>query len=280
MKIFNLLCVSFFTILLVSCVAPAYYQVYKSTPSDQMIIKDNYLIYEDENCKILYNLWDDGGNIGFTFYNQTDNNIYLNLEESFFIINGIANNYYKNRIFSNTSSSGVSVNRNSSISKAVSGINYSNFIQTSKISTQNAISVLNTVGHSVSFIEEKIIIIPPKTSKIVSEYLINETLYRDCDLYLYPKIKKNIKSKTFTKTESPLIFSNRIAYSIGKIDKLIICENEFYVSQITNFPSKEIIFSKYDEFCGKKSMTPSKYFRDVSPDKFYIKYRETVNKTY
>ena len=66
--------------LLASCVTNSYYQVYKATPSDTTLLKDNLLVYEDQNCEVFYNLWDEGGNIGFRFYNKSNENIYLNLE--------------------------------------------------------------------------------------------------------------------------------------------------------------------------------------------------------
>ena len=58
--------------------------------------------------------WDILGNIGFQFFNKTDKNIYLNLEESFFILNGISYNYYRNRVFTNSTSSGATTSRGTS----------------------------------------------------------------------------------------------------------------------------------------------------------------------
>jgi len=130
---------------------------------------------------------------------------------------------------------------------------------------------MTSSGFSISYNEEKTICIPSKTSKLITEYIITESLYRDCDLFKYPT-KKQIKSKSFKKTDSPIIFSNRIAYTVGQSEKLIKFENEFYISEISNYPESEIFESKYDEYCGQKSSTMTKYFKNVSPDKFYIKY--------
>ncbi len=254
-----------------SCVSTSYFQVYKTVPSDKLIVKDNLLVYEDENCKVSYNLWGEGGNIGFQFFNKTDKNIYLNLEESFFILNGISYNYYRNRVFSNSTSSGATTSRGATATKSVTGLNYLDLIQTNRISATNTVGIMTSSGFSVSYNEEKIICIPSKTSKIISEYYINESLFRDCDLFKYPT-KKQIKSKTFSKEQSPLVFSNRIAYTIGQNDNLIKFENEFYVTEISNYPESEMFESKYDEYCGQKSMTMTKYFKNVSADKFYIKY--------
>ena len=112
-----------------------------------------------------------------------------------------------------------------------------------------------------------------KIDKIISEYNINEKLFSDCSLFKYPSRNK-IKTKTFLKTESPLVFSNRIAYTLGQTDSLIKFENEFYVTEISNLPESEMINIKYDEYCGQESRIPTYYLKNVSPDKFYIKYNK------
>ena len=86
------------SVLLTSCVSTNFVQVYKAMPSDKLVMQDDRIVYEDDNCKITYYLWSEGGNIGFQFFNKTDKNIYVKLEESFFILNGVSYNYYRNRV--------------------------------------------------------------------------------------------------------------------------------------------------------------------------------------
>lgn len=258
--------------ILTSC-ASSYFQVYKTVPSEKIVKKDNLLFYEDENCKISYNFWGEGGNIGFQFYNKTDKYIYLNLDECFFILNGISHDYYKNRVFTSSTSLGSTTSQGSSKTKSLTGLNYLDLIQTNKISISNRVEVMKSSGFSVSYSEEKIVCIPSYTTKYISEYIINESLFRDCDLFKYPT-KKQINTKTFTKEESPFVFSNRIAYSIGQSDSLIRIENKFFVSEITNYPENAILETKYDEYCGQKSIRLIPYFNNISADKFYIKYRK------
>jgi len=40
---------------------------------------------------------------------------------------------------------------------------------------------------------------------------------------------------------------------VGESAEPIQFENEFYVSEITNYPENEIVDSKYAEFCGEKA---------------------------
>lgn len=246
---------------LTSCMTRSYYQVYKVTPDDNITLKENSLVYEDENCKVLYDLWGNGGNIGFAFQNKTDKNIYLNMEESFFIMNGTASNYYQNRVFSNTTSSGTSVSRGAHASRSM--IN--------QIAVSGFVGIMNASGKTVSYTEEKIVCIPAMSSKNIAEYSITQSLFRDCALLKYPK-KNQIKTKSFTKANSPLIFSNRIVYAVGLLAKPVKLENEFYGAQITNFPEREVFETKADVFCGQKGTGKTRSFKNVAPDKFYINY--------
>ncbi|MBW7844887.1 MAG: hypothetical protein H3C45_04450 [Bacteroidia bacterium] len=274
MKTKKILFTALIVMMLTSCVSKSYFQVYKVVPFSKLVVKNNNLVYEDENCRVSYNLWSEGGNIGFQFFNKTDNNIYLNLEESFFILNGISYNYYRKRVFTSSTSSLATSSFGANATKSVTGLNYSNLIQTNRISATNTFGNMTSTGFSVSYNEEKFVCIPSKTSKVISEYSINESLFRDCDLYKYPT-KKQVKSKTFSKEQSPLVFSNRIAYSMGQTDNLIKFDNEFYVEEISNYPKSEMFESKYEEYCGQKSETKTKYFKNVSPNKFYIKYNKS-----
>jgi len=267
---------AFLPIFLTSCMSPSYFQVYKTEPTDKSILKDNSLIYEDDNCKVFYDFWADNGNIGFRFFNKTDKTLYLNLEDSYFILNGLAHNYYQNRIFTNSKSTGATSVNGFGASKSVTGINYFDLLQTNKLLTSSSIGVSASEGYSVSYTEEKIVSIPSNTSKVISEYSINSTLYRDCDLYKYPT-KNQIKTKSFTKSTSPLIFSNRLVYKIENDLIPIKFVNEFFVTEITNYAEADITERKYEEYCDQKDDITSLFFKDVSPNKFYLKYTKGMD---
>jgi hypothetical protein len=229
MKTHKLLIFAIFSLLLTSCGTATFIQVYKTTPIDQVVLENNRLVYEDQNCKVSYYFWDEGGNIGFQIYNKTDKMIYLNLEESFFVLNGISYNYYKNRVYTNTTPSG-----------------------------------------SVTYNEEKVVCIPSNSAKNVKEYVINRSILRDCEIFKYPTTKK-IKTKTYLLEESPLVFSNRISYTLGENGAVINFKNEFYVSEVTNYPEGQMYEMKRDEFCGQKGGF-TVFFKDAAADKFYNKY--------
>jgi len=248
-----------------------FYQVYKADVPNSSGIMENLLVFEDDNCRVSYNLWGNGGNIGFKFYNKTVENLYLNLEESFFILNGRAYDYFKNRIYTTIANTGAAKTYGTTDSISTNGPNFLNLFQTNSISHTNTVGLKSSIEYSTSINEKKIICIPSHTSKVISEYSINHALYRDCDLFIHPK-KKDINTIGFSKEESPIVFRNLIVYRTKQMNKPIEFENDFFVSEITNYPSEEIVGSRYEVFCGEKNSTSIRYFKNESPDMFYVEY--------
>jgi hypothetical protein len=233
------------------------------------------MVYEDGICKITYNFWCDGGNSGFVFENKTDNTIYIDLAKSFYIKNGVAYDYYLNRTYSQGTSSNLSLSNTASIGENVQtppttiATNVSN-------SALNSIEFLNTKKNSISqsksisFKENAVICIPTHASKTIIEYAINKELYRSCDYLLYPQ-KKQIKTIPFNQSNSPVIFSNTIAFKIGEDGALKHIVNNFYVSEVMNISQRNELKKYKTEDCEGHKIT-NKYMKDFSVDKFYISY--------
>lgn len=257
------------SIVLASCTTTSYYQVYDVKPTKENIKKTDELVYEDNNCKISYNLWSNGGNIGFNIYNKTNKELYVYLNKSNFILNGFAYDYYKNRTLTTSESKSASTTSTATGSVAVTGVNIYNNIQTNQVKSSNSANLSSSIGYAVSIEEDSIVCVPAKTTKRISEYSINNTLIRNCDLFKYPS-KKEINTKTYTMEQSPMVFSNRITYKVDK--EYFKIENEFFVYEITNYPSSEFFEFKREEFCGQKSSTSTKYYKYYDTDKFFIKY--------
>jgi len=247
------LIIPFITLLLTSCsVTTNYYQVYK-TNSDNGILAKNKIVFEDENCEVSYNLWSNGGDVGFSIYNKTENDLTVFLNKTFFVLNGVAYEYFQNRTFSKSSNSGATV----------TSFNYPNYWN---------YSVANIAGEtsfSAVHIEKPELTIPRKTLINISEYKVTNTRYANCSLSKYPS-QKNLTTLIYSKDNSPFIFYNLITYST-KSDTLRL-ENKFYVSEITNY-SSTLMFTYIDtSACGKKLDFPVEVFKNITPDKFYIKY--------
>ena len=249
-SVFFLLC-SGIVLFLSSC-KTVFYQVYKTESTSHANKQDGRLFFEDAACKVSYNLWDEGGNVGFCLFNKTDENIYVDLGESFFILNGIAYDYYKNRVYSESNTSSIQRKGRSELYRISKGNNV-----------------------SVSRNESRVICIPANTSKMIFEYKVSESLYHDCDMLLYTSRSK-IKSINFTRENSPCVFSNRISYRIGESKDLTRMDNEFYVTQITNYPVSEMTYTRFPSFCGERSLRKQLYLREGEPNEFYIEYRKVA----
>jgi len=255
-----------------SCQTANYYQLYKTSSLSEIKVEDNSLIYEDTNCMVTYSLWSEGGDAGFKFYNKTDENIYLNMEDSYFIINGIANNYFGNRIVTSSSGETLSTSRRTGFSTTSFGL-FSTYYNPRlfSIGTTSAAGISSTKGQSVSYTEEKVVVIPSKTAKIISEYDINNTVIRNCQLLRYPS-KKQVKPVSFSSSDSPLQFSNRISYRVGTASSIKF-ENSFYISEVTNYPLEEFLETSKEKDCEGRSQ-PKKVFKYAAPANFYVTYNK------
>ena len=74
------------TSLLSSC-SSTFYQVYE-VKSNALKQTDNSLVYENEDLKVMYNLWCSGGSMNFIVQNKTGRDLFLDMGQSFFIFNG------------------------------------------------------------------------------------------------------------------------------------------------------------------------------------------------
>ena len=240
-----------FISMLSSCSVTNYYQVFKVTPDRGLINKSN-IVFEDKNCIITYNLWNEGGNIGFDFFNKTDNDIIVDLSKTFFVINGVAYEYFQNRTFSNSSTS-------------ASGLTSNNYLNSSKLTGTNISS------QSISRMEKSVITIPSKTLVYISEFSISKSQYFNCSLEVYPS-KNKIKPLIFDSLSSPFVFSNLITYKT-KSDSTRV-ENKFYVNEITNIPYEQMVVEINKDKCGNNLVFPVKVIKNLSPDKFYIHYEK------
>ena len=283
--------------LLTSCSQSIYYQMYQTKPlTDDIVVNENSLLYEDDNCVILYDFWGEYGNFDFLIYNKGEENIYLHLDECFFVVNGFAHDYYRNRVYlnsntnvSSTTSSYSTGNMTSTTIANANGVgwgigstSYSDVYGTSNTYGNGYIGGLsqtnvNSSTNGVSIYEKNVICIPAKNKKIISEFNIKSNVYRDCDIFLYPR-KNEKNTLEFASNESPYIFGNKLAYSIGDSDELIRINHDFYVSKISNYPMNEILKVVNKTNCGEElEYQKIKVFKESGPNQFYIRYGMNTN---
>lgn len=240
-----------------SCSVSTYYQIFTAVPVGGNTQKEK-IVFEDNNLIVSYHLWKDGGDIGFQIFNKTEGDIVVDLTKSFFVLNGVANQYFQNRTIS------ISTTNGSMVTKYY----YPSYLYW----TTEKVTGTNLKTYTTSSTELPTVTIPSATSIIISTFRIADSRYENCDLPTFPYSRKRIRTLKFDKSGSPFVFSNIISYTAnGDTDRT---ENKFYVSEITNYPSQEVVRPVYTTPCGEGLNSPRYIFRDPGPDKFYIKYRK------
>lgn len=249
------LLVLFIAVGFASCTTTSYYQVYKTEHINANPMRDR-IEFEDSNCIVSYNLWEEGGNVGFNVFNKAEDELNVLLNKTYFVRNGVAYEYFQNRTYAKTLTAGTEVSQY----YKPEFWNYYN---------PTVISGTGSSGITTTYTERSELTIPPKTSRGISEFRITNTPYVSCDLALNPNWQK-INSLKFDKSNSPFVFYNRITYVV-RSDTFKL-ENSFYVSEITNYPSSEVFTNEYVGPCGESLNFPVGVFKDAKPDKFYIRY--------
>ena len=279
------------------CSCNNYLQLIQIQGKEDISIKDDRLVYEDANCKISYNFWCEGGYSGFEFHNKTDQMIKIDLSECFFIKNGYANDYYQDRTFIEQQSFGSSIT--SMFMNSQSRGEYSSsttypigFIgqpyktshkgrssqSSSSQGTSYSFSASKSVGVEVT--EQKVISIPPHSTKAVRGFVINPSLYRNCDLLLFPdynnqrsrRLKQKVSIQRFSFNDSPLIFSNHIKYYVGDQKTGNLVKNDFYFDEIKNINYRDATRKIHTKWCGVKQ-NKIRIIKDANVNKFYLLYK-------
>jgi len=229
--------------VLISC-ETTYYQIYEAKSLENVSQDQDGFVFEDENCIIHYDLWSEGGDAGFSIYNKTDQTLYLDKFNTHFVINGVAKDYYLDRVFTNNET------------VAINSLFY---------------NISNESSVSTSYKEKSIIAVPSKTRRKISEYNINNLFFRECELEKYPSSRK-VRTESYTEKNTPFTFENRISYFFDKDGDFQEIKNSFFVSSVTNYPSKDIISNEQMEECGEAQFGTVEVNTKQSPHKFYVTY--------
>ncbi len=248
--------------LAVGCSKTTYFQVYQTQPvnANQCETKDGKIVHETKNCAVQYNFFAEFGEAGFWFTNNTDSVIFVNLAESFFILNGNANDYYQARGWTTTKSSTITISKQERKDKK----------KKSSESTEGS-STSEMKASQVS--ERAVIAVPPHSTKYVSEYRIATREMELCGVKDTPKKGKPL-GLSFTVDNSPLFFGNYITYTVGTSGKKQHIDDRFFASEIINVNGAamyEVVREK--DACGKETGEKVEQVRYSTPDRFYITYK-------
>ena len=238
-----------------------------------MTLKDNSLVCENEDCRVMYNLWSEYGLVSFVFNNKTDKDIFINLGQTFFIVNGHANDYYVGA--TETLEQGIQLAasyKKETLDLLNAGLWSNNLYSYSEKKASKKISS----NKKISVKEPEIVCVPAHSYKLFCKCSISPSYMQVCAKDIdYPK--KSAKVKDYTSDTTPIKMINRIAYGFDKdavADKHI--ENNLWVSGITNYSQKAILEKeKVKTGCYSNSKKKISYFKVGGPDKFYIRYNNS-----
>lgn len=223
--------------LLSSC-AKTFYQVYQ-IEADQLKESQDALAFENDDCIVSYNLWSKGGNLSFLFTNKTDHSLYLEMSESFFIRNGEAIDYYHEGSVTTTAS--YSVSESMQASAALLGyINMNGKWYDGAVAVSDKITKGASASKSVTLENQKIICIPPYSSKYITSFSILKNAQLECNQpkMNYPK-KASKQIARYNANNTPLSFRNRLAYTTNPDGKdFHYIDNSFWLSSYTNYSKK------------------------------------------
>lgn len=266
---------SILCILLASCSNTYQFcQVSETKPVNKEVLKkggNGEYQYENSQCIISYNFWSNGGTADFEFYNKTNEIIYIDLAKSFFVVNGMAYDMFRNREWSHGStmnvassmSYGYGASRSAELSAGrIEPIPTPGGPVTANTTKSASRSVKATssraMEHSESSIvtvkEKQIIAVPPHTKKHVKTYNISSEPMLSCDIQRYPSQKSRLN---FTVEASPYHFSDIITYTVGDNVQPVTINNDFYVSSVTNYAEPEIVVMKKREDVCENMKNPN-----------------------
>lgn len=265
-------------LIVASSVSCSTYRQITTIESDNVKMNDNgNFVYESPSIKIAYNFWSENGDVDFLVTNDTDKDIYLNMDKSHFIKNGFASDYYQQSTLILTEGASSSSSSSRHRSTAASG-NLSPVIPTSYGNlTKFAVGVSDTDSRtytsksevSIELPERELICIPAHASKYFGQFHVSSELYRECGFNRNPTRRKP-SIKEFTAENTPVTIENRLVFIVDGAE--VPVTNVFFTSIYQNVREKDMaIRNQKGENCDGSS-----YIYEIpkyeAANRFYIKY--------
>ena len=262
MKHFSLIFVCSLICILSSCTGGAYYQVY-DVKSEGLQTKSNGLVYEDDNCLLFYNLWNKSGCLSFVFANKTDKDITIDLTRSFFIKNGMAYDYYQDQSLMNRSDFELTTSKELCSS-------YLNLKNETHMWSPTLVVNSDIPTNSIVTTKAQYSIIPAKTYKVIHGFKISDIIYKECGNNKMNYPEEQSETINYTKSSSPLTFSNKLTYKIDGQESCIYLQNDFWICSLANYPEEEILENITLENCDDPLVkTTIEVNKKQAPNRFY-----------
>lgn len=176
-NLFKLVCVVVTSVLSVSC-SQNFYQVY-TMDSNDLKMQDNSLLFENADCQVSYNFWSDGGYVSFAFKNNTDKDIFINMNESFLVVNGNAHNYFEAKTYTYGSAYATTTGYGESLGVSLSGNTgiWANKHYTASAGVAASITSKSAIMNTISIKEQEVVCIPANSFKTFSKFCLSPVIY-------------------------------------------------------------------------------------------------------
>lgn len=247
--------------LFAACV-PVCFQQIATLSSDNVELKnDGSFVYEDAMVTIEYNFWAESGKFYFVVTNNTDDNLYLNLAESYYVNNGSAYDYYQARTY-------VYSKHGSAASTSYAPTSVAGYVNVVFGGSNNSVAIASGNGVSVEYSEQPVVCIPAHSSKTFEEFCVSLSTFRECGFIRDP-LKDESSVREYTSSTSPRVIENRLVFKLG--DVTLPVTNVFYVSEYENIACNYVTeYVKVENCDGTQRRV--KVHKMSANNKFYITY--------
>ena len=190
-------------VLLISCTKPLYHVA--SVQSEQVKRIEDDFVFENDELRVVYNLWEPGGRMRFLLFNKTDNPLYVDWSKSFFIRNDTKTRYSQ-----------------------LPSLGKQAYADTVVYTYQHIrAEPYRTTARNNPFTE-----LPSQAYVAIADFPIQQVV-------LHAKAKE--RSFSYTKENSPLQFGQQLAYSPAKTSADIrFVEHTFWVNKIQLVGGREL----------------------------------------
>ena len=273
--LFKLVCVVITSLFSVSC-TQSFYQIYTMDSKD-LKMQDNSLLFENADCQVSYNFWSDGGYVSFAFKNKTDRDIFINMNESFLVVNGNAHNYFEAKTYTYGSAFATSIGYGESLGVSLSGKTgvWSNKHYTASAGVAASITSKSAIMNTVSIKEQEVVCIPANSFKTFSKFCLSPAIYQKCVKKVdFPSNSASLAK--FDSHNSPIILNNRLTYGFQNDNMDNHIDNVFWLGEIENFSEKSAIEKSDEKGCYDLVSKEIRHFKIGKPSQFYRHYQKRM----
>lgn len=243
-----------------------YFQVYEVSSSNEDAERsgEGALVFENEELRVTYSLWDKGGRFRYKFYNKSEKDLFLDRSRSHFVINGLVYEHPPDSFYQKKAPAPEEMSHHFEKKPEEEWEEYSSF-SSGPDPYDGAISI-----------------IPPRSARVVEGTAITSELIHDCDAKIFPDKEGDAEmdSVSFSREDSPLRLQNRLTYysEEGRDTNRVV--HELWVDKLINYTQDAFYTLDDRSICPDGMRELVETLRHEHPAKFYIEYEHSYPYSY